>query len=340
MEDKTYQAAARVDGTSYDLTSRMQSEPPELSDGSAGGRCTILHEQVAGPVSRLPLHLRSGYTSHLRSSSRTSWDGRMPELATPAIQTQPHRARRRSAISLPDHGTLGRPTVLSGRWSYDHERMPSPPPGPLGSGPSTPISQEFAFPSSRPASTFIESESSSRPQSAIIDDPVDVSFSYTASTPTLKVIPPPPDSPADSSSPFQQPASLGRINRQRLRQDDDAYHILTSAELEMLSRPPPTSPPPSPRTGPVEEPLEAHAHQRRQRQSKTDNRRRSLSRLGNNGNSDSDFEADVKPGCLGLCELATGKMMVGKLGAWLMGTLIPITFGLVTGCIATATGCR
>ncbi|GAB1313764.1 hypothetical protein MFIFM68171_03974 [Madurella fahalii] len=353
MEHQSTQEAAQANGTSYDLRSRTRSPSPELSDDIDGTRHTC-PERVTGRVSRLPSHLRSGYASHLRSSSRTSWDGKTPALTTPAARTRSpspvrdsHQARPRSAISLPDH-TLSRPTILSDRWSYDRERMPSPPPPPHGSGPSTPMSQEFGFPSSRPASTFIESQPPSRPHSAILDGLVDASFSYTASTPTLRVIPPPSDGPADSAYAFQHPDSLDQENRQRLRQDNDAYHILTSAELEMLSHPPPTSPPPSPRTGPDEEPLKGGARtreqqeqqQQQQQRQKSDHRRRSRSRFGNHGASDRESEADVRPGCLGLCELATAKRMVGTFGAWLMGTLIPITFGLVTGCIAAATGCR
>jgi hypothetical protein len=56
-------------------------------------------------------------------------------------------------------------------------------------------------------------------------------------------------------------------------------------------------------------------------------------------NSDNDEEKD-KPGCLGLCEIATARRIGGTFGAWLMGTLIPVTFGVVTGCVAAATSCR
>ncbi|KAK0701466.1 hypothetical protein B0T21DRAFT_378706 [Apiosordaria backusii] len=36
------------------------------------------------------------------------------------------------------------------------------------------------------------------------------------------------------------------------------------------------------------------------------------------------------PGCCGLCERGTAKMIGGKITAWVMGTLIPVTFGVIT----------
>jgi len=35
-----------------------------------------------------------------------------------------------------------------------------------------------------------------------------------------------------------------------------------------------------------------------------------------------------EPGCPGLCKMAMAKRIGGKFGAWLIGTLVPVTFGL------------
>jgi hypothetical protein len=52
-----------------------------------------------------------------------------------------------------------------------------------------------------------------------------------------------------------------------------------------------------------------------------------------------DDEKD-KPSCLGLCEVSTAKRIAATFGGWFMGVVIPVTSGLVTGCVAAVTGCR
>lgn len=334
MEGRTSGEAEQTDNASSNGGRKAKPPSPGPCDDS---------------VSRLPSHLRSGYTSRLRWDTRTSWDGRA-RSPSPSPVRRGQLERPRSAISLPDH-TRGRPTVLSDRWSYDHERMPSAPPRSRSPSPATPIS-------SRPASvTPTESRPPSRPQSATADDdPCGTSFSYSASTPTLKVIPPPADSdgPADSPYPFHGPAPLSQTDGQHRREHrhkhdgdgdgDDDYHILTTAELEILAHPPPTSPP---SRGSSKEPRDGgssiHPDRRQvQEHTKSEKSRHRSSEIYGNGNGDGDHdgEGDARPGCLGLCELATVKSVGSNFCAWLMGIVIPVTSGLVTGCIAAATGGR
>lgn len=292
----------------------------------------VHHGHVNGRVLRAPSHLRaSSYTPHGRSSSRASWDGRISVSANHTPSHSPpqspvlrsNRPRPLSALSLPDH-SIGRPTVLADRWSYDRERMPSPPPGPHFSRPGTPLSEHEAFEAafSRPASTFIESRPSSRPQSILLSGSADLGYPYTPSTPTLRVIPPPPDSDRES---------------QRLSQHSNrhSYHILTSEELEMLSRPPPaqspmsaspSSSPESSTPNPTGEPPHLDSKEKGERRAHS---------------KDSNGETKERPGCCGLCELSTASMVSGKFGAWFVGTAVHATFGAVVGCIvALATTCR
>ena len=294
--------------------------------------------QANGRVLRAPSHLRaSSYTAHGRSSSRVAWDGRVSVLAnhtpshTPPQSPRLHSIRPRplSAISLPDH-SIGRPTVLADRWSYDRERMPSPPPGPHGSRPGTPMSEHEAFETtfSRPASIFTESRSSSRPQSILLSGPTDPGYPHTPSTPTLRIIPPPPDSGRESQ----------QLSEHSHRH---SYHLLTSEEMEMLSRPPPaqramsatasesaSSSPGSSTPNNSGEPSHLDPKHKDERHA----------RPQNNDNKEAD---EAKPGCCGLCELSTAKLISGKFGAWFVGTAIHATFGAVVGCIVALTvGCR
>jgi hypothetical protein len=297
----------------------------------------MCHGQGNGRVLRAPSHLRaSSYTAYEPSSSRVAWDGRVSVSANHTPSHSPPqspvlrsiRPRPLSAISLPNHST-GRPTVLADRWSYDRERMPSPPPGSHGSRPGTPMSEHEAFETtfSRPASTFTESRPSSRPQSILLSGPTDPSYPHTTSTPTLRVIPPPPDSDRGSQ----------RLSEHSHRH---SYHLLTSEEMEMLSRPPLAQRPMS--ATPLESPSPSPG-------SSTPNNSGEPSHLdpkhkderhARPENNDEGMK-EAKPGCCGLCELSTAKLISGKFGAWFVGTAIHATFGAMVGCIVALTvGCR
>jgi hypothetical protein len=71
-----------------------------------------------------------------------------------------------------------------------------------------------------------------------------------------------------------------------------------------------------------------------------------ISRLGpplQNGQDhtrpDDDNEKD-KARCMGLCEITPARQIGGRFGAWFMGMATPITFGLVSACVAAVAGCR
>ncbi|KAH6623922.1 hypothetical protein F5144DRAFT_606380 [Chaetomium tenue] len=303
-----------------------------------------------------PSHLDAGsYTNHARSSSRTSWDGvRVPLPASHSPPQSPprsprlrasHRPRPPSVVSLPDHA-LGRPIGLPDRWSYDRERMPSPPPAARGSRPGTPLSDweplEAAF--SRPASTLIESRSSSRPPSILLSASTELGgHSHTASTPTLRLHPPPfGDSPQEQQ---QQP------NHRH------SYHLLTPEEMELLAHPPPLqrpmtaspqSPPHSPQHSPSPSPRHSPSHTPSPGDSTTTTTPTTTPKhppnttqqaqqphpYNENDNDDNESEPSHKPSrCTNLCELTPGRQVCGQFGAWLVGMALPITFGAVTGCL-------
>jgi len=273
-----------------------------------------------------------GYGSHSRSTSRTSWDGQLAahqstdyprSPSSSYISPRQYRPRERptSAVSLPDRAYI-RPTVLTDRWSYDQQRMPSPPSRTpqYGTRPCTPISDMSGYPSAKPISTPLNSRPPSRPQSVVLDPSANSTYGYFAGKPAARVTPPwanelhAPEAPSDY--PQQQ---------QRLR---EPYHCLTTEELDMLAHPPPrisASTPPELHTG---EPIAVAGGQG----AKTRDKRSSkvLSK------EIEDEDESRKPGCLGLCEIATAKRIGGKFGAWLMGTLVPVTFGLLTRCLSGA----
>jgi len=329
-------------------------------DSDSTKKHTRSPRQANDRVSRQPSHLRAGYASHIRSASRVSWDGRvaLPALTdtrththTPSPPHSPvrrsHRPRPLSAISVPEH-SFGRPTVLTDRWSYDRERMPSP----HGSRPGTPTPlserqslEAAAF--SRPASIiFTESRPSSRPPSLLLTDLSNSSQMMMPSTPTLRVMP-----PADPDQEATQ--SKGKTTKEQ------PYHLLTSEELEMLSHPPPlhppmsasplTSPPTSPWASPLPSPMTSPLASPVGPAPKLSSE---ISRLGPpkqklphghapSGPHDSEEEHEKKSGCcMGMCEIATARRIGGTFGAWFMGMAIPVTFGLVTGCIAAVAGCK
>ena len=271
-------------------------------------------------VSRQPSHLRASYTSHIRSSSRVSWDGRLADAPvdrtrSPSPARSPARRHDRprplSAISLPDHSYVG-PTPLADRWSYDRERMPSSPPSLQGSRPGTPLTGHEVFEAafSRPASTFIESRPPSRPPSILPTALTDLSSLHTPSTPVLRLVPPP-----DTGTESQQRPEQERLKRQ-------SYHVLTSEEMDMLSHPPPPHPPMS-ASPVVSQSTPKIGNEKAQHHSRAEDRQE---------------EEKSRPGCMGMCEIATAKWVGGKFGAWFMGMAIPLTFGLATRCLAD--GCR
>lgn len=323
MEDRSRMSSPVRDH--FRSHSRETQRTGGIDDHDANKRHTIC-------LGHLPPQFPPGYETHRRSSSRLSWDGRLPGPGTrspspatspyqspyqsphPSPGTRSHRERPCSAAGLPDHA-LARPTVVRDRWSYDRARMPSPPPI---SRRGTPVSDASGLPSSRPASTFIESPPSSRPQSASLDPSTGLGGTYMPSTPTLRVIPPPVGGHAES--PVWQ--NRGGPSRPGNRQ---SYHLLTPTELEMLSHPPPT---PTPPMSPLPSPAPGSSPS-------TDFDGPGPETKRNDGDKETE-----KPGCLGLCEIATARRIGGKFGGWLMGALIPISFGLVTACVAAATGCR
>ena len=42
-----------------------------------------------------------------------------------------------------------------------------------------------------------------------------------------------------------------------------------------------------------------------------------------------EHAGEPDPGCCGVCELGTAKMVGGKIAAWLTGTMLPIAFRIM-----------
>ncbi|KAK3309237.1 uncharacterized protein B0T15DRAFT_134748 [Chaetomium strumarium] len=369
MEGERAQQALPPDNRPRRVRSRSHGDIRDVRNNNTPNRIYAGHgnssTSSASPRSPAP------YASHLRESSRTSCNngtGRLPQPASRTPSPSPTRQRYQPpqalpAASIPDHSrrsleSLIRPTVLADRWSYDRERMPSPPPlGTHISQPGTPSTDgdvsEFGF--SIPASTFTGSQPSSRPQSLLLvdttpsTDPCGSSLHHRVrpSSPTLMVTPPPESS---SSAPEQYSDLKGDQTPQRLGRR--SFHSLTSAEMEILSHPPPAHPPMSAAAAASQRSLSSRSpdtvvaaavaspnskqngHSKRELTSPTWERqgRARADNHGGDGEEEEEEEMTGKGCCLGLCEIGTAQRIGGTCGAWLMGTLLPIAFGTVLKC--------
>ncbi|KAK0668078.1 hypothetical protein QBC41DRAFT_322672 [Cercophora samala] len=278
-------------------------------------------------TSRLQLDLRSTYTSHLRSSSRTSWDGldlNHPLSASRSRPASPISARRlgrpHSIAYLPDSRLLN-----VDRWSYDRVRMPSAPSStqPPESGPlSRPSSPQTPRRSSSPSPSSV----SSRPISVHFvnafggpDDPIlplpstPYATGTGASTPTLSVT-----HPDGSTEPF--PLVLpGPLHAQ---QEQHAFFpAAETGHSSFLKRDD------APTTTAASEPLFPQGETARE------NTAKGVAVTGRQRGMSVDSIMDT-PGCCGLCERRTAKMIGGKITAWVVGTLMPVTFGVMTGILS------
>ncbi|KAL2159047.1 hypothetical protein VTH06DRAFT_2806 [Thermothelomyces fergusii] len=319
------------------IKSRTNADKLKYEDAE----CPIAHlsHGPGQPQARTP-----GYTTHIRSASRITWDGREPLPRSRSLSSShgpiPSRLtsplRPSSAISLPNSRVPEhtRPTALADRWSYDRERMPSPPPAPRGSRPGTPAGDRDGSETrpSRPTSTLGVSPASSTAPSGLFDRNSSADLD---------------DSPLQFSD-FDQ---VGQHLSPHLRR---SCHILTDEEMEMLARPPLAHPPMTASSRPASPDSERDAykpaapgrgpestcgiHLPKPFPSKEDLGGR-LDRHGviHGG----DHSLDVGPGCLGSCDIAPARAILGKFGAWLMGVVMPVSFGLLTGCLtSTISGCR
>ncbi|KAK4196759.1 hypothetical protein QBC40DRAFT_286732 [Triangularia verruculosa] len=276
--------------------------------------------------SRLPEHLRSTYTSHLRSSSQTSWDGldlgysranQRPRSTSPRRTRRPERPR--SIACIPDSYLLN-----VDRWSYDRVRMPATSSSTqlpeFESRPSLPSSSQTTRRSPSPSISSV----SSRPTSAHFvnafggpNDPIlplpstPYATGTGASTPTLSVT-----HPDGSTEPFPLilPSPVHTQQQQpcvrRAAETEPSSSVKHHTQMA---------------ASPYDEPLTSQAE--KVGGSKADGgigRQRGMS-------VDSIMNT---PGCCGLCERGTAKMIGGKITAWVVGTMIPVTFGVMTGVLS------
>ncbi|KAK4174122.1 hypothetical protein QBC36DRAFT_358264 [Triangularia setosa] len=273
---------------------------------------------------RLPSYLQSTYTSHLRSSSQTSWDGlnlNRPRSISRPRPASPRPARRlerpHSIACLSDNYLLN-----VDRWSYDRVRMPFTPssteppelqPSWRSSSPRT--APQSASPSSSPVST--------RPISAHFvnafggpDDPTlplpstPYATGTGASTPTFSVTHP------DGST---EPLPL--VLPSPLHAQQQYNTLLPAAETE----------PPSPLKRDIH--MTASRYEPSSSQSEISKGSETKNKTGRQRGMSVDSIMNT-PGCCGLCERGTAKMIGGKITAWVVGTLIPVTFGVMTGVLS------
>ncbi|KAH6611715.1 hypothetical protein B0J18DRAFT_442055 [Chaetomium sp. MPI-SDFR-AT-0129] len=167
----------------------------------------------------------------------------------------------------------------------------------------------------------------------------------------------------EKSTPYPQPPQDGKHHRTR-----PAYHILTEEEMEMLSHPPPIHPPMT--MTPSASPPSSRPSTPRPLATKQQQQQRSTSPQTSPRNSATFNDEDVlqqkheqqekkhldnsvegRPGdgnntttkddsgCFGgRCSITPARQIAGTFGAWFIGMAMPITFGLLTGCIGA--GCR
>jgi hypothetical protein len=169
------------------------------------------------------------------------------------------------------------------------------------------------------------------------------------------MVTPPPDS--SSSSAREQYYSDLKGDQPPQRLGRRSFHSLTSAEMEMLSHPPPAHPPmsaassrsrsPDPvvvavgggawpnsnQNGHSKKELTSSPTPERQGQpSRADDDRDGAGAGKEEKEEEEEEEMTGRGCCLGLCEIGTAQRIGGTCGPWLMGTLLPIAFGTVLKC--------
>jgi len=267
---------------------------------------------------------RESYAAHLRQSSRTSSDGFSFPVARPHSAIIPPRdyspapsrpSRPLSLLSLPDHGHYPRSRKSYDRWSYDRERMPT--------RPETPPTPQLN--SSRPSSR----------RSELL--PVQESTSYSYS-----------DRPFSHRRVFSTGDLLHVPHKQQQLQQQQQYRS-------------------HPRPRPIPQPLQLDTSESTSMSTREHEitpsetppvffqivdpdspRDKTLFRLPTSTEDDAGYlpevrkedqgKEEVKPGCCGLCELGTAKVVGGKIAAWMTGTVLPIMFVFVRECLVK--GCK
>ncbi|KAK4160573.1 hypothetical protein QBC43DRAFT_325210 [Cladorrhinum sp. PSN259] len=262
---------------------------------------------MSDPISRLPSHLQAnGYTNELRSSSRMSWDGQRPSPRPRSI------SRPQSCGSLIGQTLSESPAPAQCRWSYDLVRMPH--------------SQ---------TRTTNQIPQSHVPPSATTPEEIQQIFPWLPSR---------PQSSCSNGSPQpSRPTSMVRF------EDDlkDQSPTTTVHHLNGRSTPTLWVTPPDVRSEPSrwEVPTcELDSSDMEKPRSTTDNPLKSKERKKTKTNQQAkvikDIDEPADACCFGLCRKGKVRSVGGKVTAWLIGTILPITWGVVMGVMKGFTGGR
>ncbi|KAK4450598.1 hypothetical protein QBC34DRAFT_402920 [Podospora aff. communis PSN243] len=235
---------------------------------------------------RLP---RESYVTHLRQSSRTSFDNSYSSLS-PTLRPRP-----RSAIYNHENHRSHRlqstpPRVTFDRWSYDRERM-------MGCGDeNTPSTRHRSAMSNLSPPTQLHRRAVS-----------------TGDLPTLSLPLPGPHTqqPIATHMQYSQTSSPSPSLR-NYRGNRSSMLSTCTVEFDLVD---PSSPGKGATRLSLVEVDHEHGH------NNSTNAPRDREKLKG------EEEGLPGPGCCGCCELGTAKLVGGKLVAWMTGTMLPIVFG-------------
>ncbi|KAK4463034.1 hypothetical protein QBC42DRAFT_72406 [Cladorrhinum samala] len=322
---------------------------------------------MSGPTSHLPSSLQTqwDYTKTLRSSSRLSWDGQFPSPPSPSTSPPPpvhdhyeqHRDRGR------DRGReLSRPKSFSNfsqlsanqdRWSYDRIRLsPSgsfdsdgietPPPAsspqrqPAAHRPVTPEEVQEVLGLARGRAGRSLSPPRSRPLSAY--DPGQSAQRLSISSELLSSYPNPLASPSTPMS-FSPGGSIPTLRITQPPNDEFYPSLLLSSSSSSL---PPSSSvgnrTPQGSLAPTRAPKQQQQLQEPGEQAEPSSRRQKQKQRQKIIEEDVDEPDDAC--CFGACRRSKVQAAGGRVTGWLLGTLLPVAFGVVMGVVAKATGGR
>lgn len=253
---------------------------------------------------------RESYAAHLRQTSRTSSDGFPFPITRPHSAIIPNRghspasggpSRPLSVLSLPDHTHYPHPRSSLERWSYDRERMPA--------RPDTPPPTQNSRPSSRRSELLPVQESTT-----------DRPFSHCRVVSTGNLLNIPPQQYGSHPRPRAEPQPQLQPPPQHFSGSTSTLGITPCETPPVLFQ---IVDPDSPRD-------------------------KTLFQLPMSAEDEAGYLPGVRkedrgregfrPGCCGLCELGTAKVVGGRITALMTGTVLPIVFVFLRECLAR--GCK
>lgn len=281
---------------------------------------------MSGPTSHLPSTLQTqwDYTKTLRSSSRLSWDGQFPPPSSSS--PPPSHYEQHRDLSRPKSFSNFSESSSQDRWSYDRIRMPlssssyietlplAPYPQSAAQRPITPEETQKVLglhpPSGYSASPQSPSSTRSRPVSAQITR-LSIPSDSTNPSPLTS-----PNTPPSSFSPGESIPTL-RITQPGNDSPESSSSVGNQTQHGSSTRSPRAAAPKQ-----QEEPVEPSRQKRKPKIIQE------------------DVDEPDDACCFGTCRRSKIKTAGGRVAGWLLGTLLPVAFGVVMGVVAKATGGR